>query len=224
MPVAIIPAAIAAFQIGKGIIDEKNAKKDEKDRLAKIKPYETPQEVYDVLNATQANAQTGFDATSLQFLTDQTDQAFASSLGIAERLGSDPNTLSTIFSQKIDALKGVSAQNHQMQMQNFNAYLSALNAVGAGDAAEQKSAQDQLKDQLQKIGVDKQVATQQISAGLNTGMAAYSNYQMGKLYGTGTTGTTGATTANSDVFKGYGSDYAAMVAEQNARNTRGFNP
>lgn len=182
MPVAIIPAALAAFQIGKGIVDSNNAKKAAKAAQAQIKPYKTPQEVYDVLNATQYNAQSGFDASTLDYLTNQTDSAFAGSLSTAERLGSDPNALSAIFGQKINGIMQVSAQNHQLQTQNFSAYINALNAVGASDAAQQKSIQDQLKDQLQKIAIDKQMATQQISAGINTGISALSNNEMLKLY------------------------------------------
>jgi hypothetical protein len=182
MPVAIIPAAIAAFQVGKGLVDEHNAKQAAKAAQAQIKPYKTPQEVYDVLNATKYNAQSGFDTQTLDYLTNQTDSAFASSLGTAEMLGADPNALSAIFGQKINGIMQISAQNHQLQTQNFSAYLNALNAVGAGNAAEQKSVQDQLKDQLQKIGIDKAVSTQQISAGLNTALSTISNAEMMKLY------------------------------------------
>lgn len=182
MPVALIPAALAAFQIGKGIVDTNNAKDDAKEAQRQIKPYKTPQEVIDVLNATQYNATSGFDASTLDYLTNQTDNAFAGSLSTAEKLGADPNALSAIFGQKINGIMQVSAQNHQLQTQNFSTYLNALNAVGASDAAEQKSVQDQLKDQLQKIAVDKQVASQQISQGLNTGVTAWSNYEIAKLY------------------------------------------
>lgn len=182
MPVALIPAALAAFQIGKGIVDSNNAKKDAREAQARIKPYKTPQEVYDVLNATKYNAQSGFDPQTLDYLTNQTDSAFSGSLSTAEKLGADPNALSAIFGQKINGIMQIGAENHQIQMQNFSAYINALNAVGAGNAAEQKSVQDQLKDQLQKISIDKQIATQQISAGINTGLSTLSNYQMGQLY------------------------------------------
>lgn len=184
MPVAIIPAALAAFQIGKGIVDSNNAKKAAKEAQAQIKPYKTPQEVIDVLNATKYNAQSGFDPQTLSFLTDQSNNAFAGTLGTVQRLGGDPNALSYIFGQQVDNLKQISAQNHQQQMANFSAYINAENAMAANDAAQQKSVQDQLKDQLQKIAIDKQVATQQISSGINTGLSALSNYQMSKLYDT----------------------------------------
>lgn len=182
MPVAIIPAALAAFQIGKGIVDSNNAKKDAKNALGQIKPYKTPQAVLDVLQATQYNAQSGFDPTTLNYLTNQTDNAFGGSLATAERLGFDPNALSSIFGQKINGIMQIGAQNHALQMQNFSSYINALDVVSSNDAAEQKSKQDLLKDQLQKAAQEKAIATQQINAGLNTAISALSNYGTSKLF------------------------------------------
>lgn len=192
-----VSAAIAVGGAVYGGIKANKASKDAKPAQAKIKPYQTPKEVFEVLQATQANAQTGFDATTLDYLTNQTDQAFAGSLGVAQRLGSDPNALSAVFGQKINGIMQIGAQNHQLQMQNFSAYLNAQNAVAAGDAAEQKSAQDQLKDQLQKIAIDKQMATAQISNSINTGISAYSNYKIGQLYNTPNANTSVPQTTNS---------------------------
>lgn len=182
MSSAIIGVGLAAASIGYGIVKDVNANKANKAAQAKIKPYQTPQEVYDVLNATQANAGSGFGSTTLDYLTNQSDNAFAGSLGTAQRLGADANALSAIFGQKIDGIMQVGAQNHQLQMQNFSAYINALNATGANSAAEQKSQQDLLKDQLQKIANDKAIAAGQISQGINTGLATLSNAEMMKLY------------------------------------------
>jgi len=175
-------AAVAVGTTVYGAVKADKASKDAKKAQAKIKPYKTPKEVYDVLNATQANASTGFDAATLDYLTKQTDNSFAGALSTAQQLGADPNALSAIFGQKVDGIMQIGAQNHQLQMANFSAYLNAKNAISAGDAAEQKSVQDQLKDQLQKIAIDKQNATAQISQGINTGISAAAMYGMGQLY------------------------------------------
>lgn len=185
MSSAIVGVGLAAVSVGLGVAKEIKASKANKAAQGKIEPYQTPQEVYDVLNATEANATSGFDANTLNYLTNQTDNAFAGSLATAERLGADPNALSAIFGQKINGIMEIGAQNHQLQMQNFSAYLNALNAVGSNDAAEQKSKQDQLKDQLQKISMDRQIAAGQISQGINTGISTLSNAQMMKLYANG---------------------------------------
>ncbi len=182
MSSAVIGVGLAAVSLGYGVSKDIKANNADKAAKAQIKPYKTPQEVIGVLNATQANAQSGFDATTLDYLTNQTDQAFAGSLGTAQRLGLDQNAMSAIFGQKVDAIKGIASQNHALQMTNFNAYISAENAMAANDAAELKSAQDQLKDQLQKIAIDKQVATGQISQGLNLGLQAASTYASNQLY------------------------------------------
>lgn len=177
-----VAAAVTVGGLVYGGIKSSNAKKDEKRALAKIEPYKTPKEVYDVLNATQNNAQSGFDPATLDYLTNQTDNAFAGSLSTAEKLGADPNALSAIFGQKINGIMQIGAQNHQIQMSNFSAYLNAQNAVGANSAAEQKSQQDLLKNELQRIANEKALATQQISSSLNTGVSAYSNYKIAQLY------------------------------------------
>lgn len=172
---------VGVVSIGVGAAQKIKADKAAKAAQGKIQPYKTPKEVFDVLNATQANAQSGFDQSTLGYLTGQTDQAFAGSIGSAQRLGADPNVLSSIFSQKVDSIKGIAAQDAQLQMQNFSAYLNALNATGASSAAEQKSQQDLLKDQLQKIAMDKQIASQQISQGINAGISGIANYSLGQL-------------------------------------------
>lgn len=179
---AIVGVGLAAVSIGLGVAKDVKANKANKAAQAQIKPYKTPQAVLDVLQATEANAGSGFDKTTLNYLTSQTDNAFGGSLATAERLGADPNILSSIFAQKVDAISGIAAQDHQLQMQNFSAYINALNATGANDAATQKSEQDILKDRLQKIAQDKADATAQISQGINSGIAGISNYATAKLY------------------------------------------
>lgn len=211
--------AVGAVSIGVGVVKGAKAKKEAKALNAKREAYQTPDEVVDVLNATQANAQSGYDAATLQYLTDQSDQTFSSSLGIAERLGSDPNILSNIFAQNVDNLKGIAANNHQLQLQKFNAYLSALTSVGSNKAAEQKSQQELLRDQLQQVGVDKQVASGQVSQGINSLIAGAANYGMGQLYNPD-----GTLKVKSDNSNFSNTTYAATVAQQNAQNTRGFNP
>lgn len=176
--------AVGVVGIGVGVVERSSAKKKQAAAEKKILPYKTPQEVYDVLNATKYNAQSGFDPETLNYLTNQTDNAFAGSLGNVQRLGGDPNAMSAIFNQKVNAISGIAAQDHQLQMQNFSAYINALNAVGSNDAAEQKSIQDQLKDRLQQIAIDKQVATQQISQGINSAISGAAMYGAGQLYNT----------------------------------------
>jgi hypothetical protein len=62
----------------------------------------------------------------------------------------------------------IGGQNHALRLENFNRYLGALNVVAENDAAEQKSRQDMLKDDIQAAVGDKQAGIQNIGNGLNS--------------------------------------------------------
>ena len=177
-----ISLGLGVLQTGIGIVDNINNKKKQKNLLNQLEAYKTPDEIFDILNATQNNASQGLDATTLNYLTNQTDQAFSSSIGAGTRLGADPNDLSAIFSQKVNSIMQIGAQNHQANMANFSQYLSALGLVADNKAAEFKSQQDIIKNRLQATGVNLQTATQNISGGLNTALSALSASQIGNLY------------------------------------------
>ena len=177
-----IGLGLGVLQTGIGIIDTLSNKAKQKKLLNQRKAYQTPQEVFDILNATQNSASQGLDATTLNYLTNQTDQAFSSSIGAANRLGADPNDLSAIFSQKINSIMQIGAQNHQANMADFSTYLNALGTVADNKAAEFKSQQDIIKNKLQATGVNLQTATGNISGGLNTILSTLSADQIAKLY------------------------------------------
>lgn len=177
-----IGLGLGALELGYGIIQDIGAEKRQKAALKRRKAYKTPDEIFDILNATEYNAQTGYDPITLNYLTDQTNQSFASSIGAAERLGADPNALSAIFGQNVDNIRRISADNHSLYMQNFGNYINALNTVASNDAAEQKSAQDMINDELQAAGADLKSATGNISGGINTLLATASANQISQLY------------------------------------------
>lgn len=177
-----VGAALGVIQTGYGIYQDISAKKRQKAALRKRKAYKTPDEIFDILNATEYNAQTGYDPITLNYLTDETNRSFASSISAAERLGADPNALSAIFGQNVDNIRRISSDNHALYMQNFGQYLDALSTVAANDAAEQKSQQDLIKDELQAAGADLQSATGNISGGINTLLATMSADEISQLY------------------------------------------
>lgn len=173
---------LGLLQTGIGIVGDITNKARQKKYLGQLKAYKTPQEVFDILNATQNNASQGLDPVTLNYLTNQTDQAFSSSIGAATRLGADPNDLSSIFSQKVDSIMKIGAENHQANMANFSAYLNALGTVADNRAAEFKSQQDIIKNKLQATGVNLQTATGNISGGLNTILSTLTADQIANLY------------------------------------------
>ncbi len=182
MPVALIPAIAALAQVGFGIYQSAHGEAKNKKLLAQRKAYTTPNEIADILNATASRASSGYDPGTLDYLTNQVDRGFSSSLNAATSLGADPNQLSNIFDQKIQASMKIGAENQLLNMQNFQRYLQAESVVADNSAAEQKSQQDILKDLLQSASADKAAGFQNIGSGLNAGIAAASAYGTMQLY------------------------------------------
>lgn len=173
---------LGVLQAGLGVLQSLKAKKEMKKLLAQRKAYQTPEEVFQILQATQQNAQSGFDATTLNYLTSQTDQAFSSSLGAISRLGGDPNSMSSLFGQKVNSIMKIGAENHQLQMKNFTQYLGALNSVAENRAAEWQSEENIKKDKMQAAGVNMQAGTANVSGGINTLLSTLSAEQIAELY------------------------------------------
>lgn len=177
-----VSLGLGILQTGIGIVDTISNKAKQKKYLNQLKAYKTPQEVFDIFNMAQNNASQGYDATTLNFLTNQIDQTFSSSLGTATRLGADPNDLSSIFQQKINSIMKVGSDNHLLNMQNFDAVIKAAGAVAENKAAEYKSQQDITKNKLQATGVNLATATGNISGGLNTILSTLTADQIANLY------------------------------------------
>lgn len=149
--------------------------------------YQTPEEINQILQLTENLSQQGYDPATLQYLTDQTDRSYNKALGVAERLGADPNVLAGLFDQKVNDVMRIGAENHERNMANIGKYLGALDTVAANKAAEQKSQQDIIKDELQAAGANQQAGFQNIIGGINTGLAGYNYEGIKKLFTTNQT-------------------------------------
>lgn len=177
-----IGIGLAGFQTALGLVQSISGDAKMKKLLAQRRAYVTPDEIYDILNATASRASSGYDPGTLNYLTNQTDRAFSSSINAATLLGGDPNDLSAIFDQKIQASMKIGAENQLLNMKNFERFLQAESVVAENKAAEQKSQQDIIKDKLQAAGVNKQAGLQNIGSGLNAGLAVASSYGTANLY------------------------------------------
>lgn len=218
-PLDLTPVGVAlgAVQTGYGIYESIRSKAKINKLLKKRKAYQTPQEITDILNATEYNAQQGFDSASLDYFSDQNDAAFSSSIAAAERLGSDPNLLSQIFYQNVDGIRRVTADSHRIQMEKFGQYINALGLVADNDAAEQKSQQDLLKDELQAAGAGLAAGAANVSGGVNTLLSTLSANQIGNLYNED-----GTPKTSRQRVRRNGS--AVTVAEEYNAYNRGFMP
>lgn len=165
---------VAGVGIGTTIAANARAKKLSKQR----KPYKTPEDYSKILQFTESYAQQGYDPVTLNYLTNQTDRTFDKTISTATQLGADPNDLSALFDQKMQAIFKIGAENHSLNMDNFSKYLSAIDIMGQNKAAEQLSIDNILKDRLQAAGGQKKQGMDLVNAGLSI----YSSNQTSKLY------------------------------------------
>ena len=175
-------AALAAAQLVLGTIQAISGASRAKRLMQQRSAYKTPEEYFKILNLTKSMASQGFDAFSLNYMTNQTDRAFSSGLGTATRLGANPNDLSSMFDEKMQAVMKIGAENHALNMENIGKYLTAVDTIGQNKAAEWKSQQDIIKDKLQSAVADKQAGTQNIFNSFNSALSAYSSDKTGNLY------------------------------------------
>lgn len=173
---------IAGAQTALGIVQAISGGKRAKRLLAQRKAYQTPEEIFKILNATESNASSGYGPETLSYLTGQVERALGGSLKTAERLGGDPNILSALLDRSIQSSFKIGAENQIENMKKFQNYISSLNLVAENNAAEQKSQQDLIKDQLQAAGASQQAGLQNIGSGLNTALATASAIDTSKLY------------------------------------------
>lgn len=177
-PTLILAAAQAALGAGQMITGAGRAKRLMQQRTA----YKTPEEYFKILQATQSMASSGFDAFTLNYLTNQTDRAFSQQLGVAERLGANPNDLSALFDQKLQGVMKIGAQNHALNMANIEKFFTAMDVIGQNKAAEWKSQQDIIKDQLQSAAEDKKAGLQNMFGSFNAAISSWASDKTMDLY------------------------------------------
>jgi hypothetical protein len=179
----------AAITVGGGLIQsliggigQGKANKKLKKLFKQREAYSTPQEVFDILNSTQYQAQSGFDASTLEYLTNQNDRGFATQTGTALRLGADPNMISGLDDKYLQNLMRIGSEDASLQLQNFDKFLNAKQLVADNKTAEWQSREDILKDQIQSVSGKAAAGAQNVSSGLNLVTQGISNYGTSRLY------------------------------------------
>lgn len=181
----VVGGASLAYGAYKDIKGSSDAKKQqaESDRLfAARKPYKTPKEVMDVFNQTQYNAQTGYDPTTLDYLTSQTGNATNAALDTSKFLGGDPNSFASILDQNFQQIFKIGSENNLVKMKKFDALLGATNLVIGNKDAEFASQDNLLKDQLQASALKTQVDRQNQQNGLNLAISGASTIASSGLF------------------------------------------
>lgn len=177
-----VGAGLAVAQGAFGIVQTISAAAKMKKLLAQRTTYKTPKEYYEILQATQNMAQQGYDPNTLNYLTNQTDRAFSSTVGAATRLGANPNNLSALFDQKMQQVMKIGAENHELNMKNLSMFLGAKDTIGQNMIAEWRSREDLIKDKMQAAGADKQAGLQNIGSAANAGISLASSSATSNLY------------------------------------------
>ena len=184
------------------------AKKEVKNALGKRVAYQTPDEVFKILNATENRSQG--DTLTRDYQTNQLDTSFANALDSTNLLGGDPNAAAALFGQKMQGIMQIGQQFHASNMEAFGKYLGALDMVAQNRAAEQGSQQNIVKDEIQAAVAEKAAANQTTNNGLNTLIGGISAYDTMQLYKTKKTAPpTGYTTIGGSGGSGGGVQGAA---------------
>lgn len=191
MPVTagIIGAGAGLIQTAIGAIGQGKANKKLKKLFKQRTSYETPQDIFDVLNSTQNRAQSGYDSQTLDYLTNSADRGFATQTGTALRLGADPNTISGLDDKYLQDIMRIGSDNATLQLQNFDKFLNAKTLVAENKTAEWQSREDLLKDQIQAVAGQAAAGAQNVNSGINTVVQAGSNLASSQLFKPTTTNT-----------------------------------
>lgn len=165
-----------------GAIKKGKAEREMQKLLAERKAYQTPEEVFMQLQATQQKAGQGMGADVLNYLTTGANRDFSSGVGAATRLGGNANDLAALFDKRIMASMGIAGQNQAQKMANFSQYLGALGTMAENRTAEWQSQENILKDRIQAVSGQGADATRNIQGGLNTVLGGVSAAGMSNLY------------------------------------------
>lgn len=118
--------------------------------------FQTPSEIFDIVNAQESNAASGFSPETLQYLTMGANTGLASTLGSATRLGGDPNNFSSILDTYSRGIFSIGKENELVKMKKFDGLMNALQLLASNKEAEWLSEENLIKDQMaaeaQKIG------------------------------------------------------------------------
>lgn len=182
--VGLVSVGVGAYQGIKGASDAKKAQKESNRLFSERKPYKTPTEVLDIFNQAQYNAQTGFDPTTMDYLTSQTQNSLNSTLSTAKQLGGDPNNFSSLLDQSFQQIFKIGSENNLLKMKKFDSLLNATQLLIGNKDAEFASQDNLLKDQLQAAAQRTQVGRANEQSGINLAINGVSAFASSELFKT----------------------------------------
>lgn len=180
-----VPGLGAVAGVVQSLIEGGKAKKAnrELDSLFKQrKKYQTPKEVFDILNLTTSNAAQGFSDETNAYLTGQAGAGLSGALGTAGRLGADPNQLSSLLDSYYGDIFRIGNENELVKMKKFDSLTNAINLVGENKSAEWQSEDNLLKDRMQAVASRVGKAEIGLNSGLNLAFQSLVNFGSMGLY------------------------------------------
>lgn len=162
---------------------EKRANRELKNLFSKRKAFETPEEIFDMLNLSQFNAAQGFSDETMSYLTGQAGAGLVGGLGTASRLGADPNQLAGLIDNYYQDIFKVGAENELTKMKKFDSFTNALGLVAQNAEAEWQSQDNLIKDQMQAVASRVGAANQGQQSGLNLTLSSLAALATNNLYG-----------------------------------------
>lgn len=144
--------------------------------------YRTQDEVFDAFNLATNQAQTGYDAGTMKYLTSQNDRALSGSLGALTRLGGDPNDVASIFDASMQNIMRIGAEDQALRMQKLNKVFEGLQGIAQGKDAEYTSRETLLKDKMAMEAQKVEAGMKNLQSGLQLGLNALANKEAEELY------------------------------------------
>ena len=184
---ALVQAGVGVIQAGIGIGQSISGNKRLKRLLQQREDYKTPDEVADAFQIAQQQAQQGYGAETLAYLTKNTNNALTSSLDSAARMGGNPNDIAAIFSRNVDSIMATAGQSELKRVQNFDKLYTTLQGVVQGQDAEFADRRAKQDDMQAAAAMKVKAGNANLQSGINGIMGGISNGAMGNL-GKGGTG------------------------------------
>lgn len=169
-----------------GFIQTSRANKNLNKLFKRRRAYQTPDEIFDILNMATSNASAGYSPETLDYLTSGANTALSASLGTASRLGADPNALGGLLDQYSRDIFKIGGENELVKMRKFDGVMNAMQLVAQNKEAEQISRDNLIKDQMQAEAQKLAAGNQNIQSGLNLITNSASSAATSGLYGNNT--------------------------------------
>lgn len=188
-----VGSVLGAVQGIAGLIEAGKDKRELNRLFKQRKALKTPAEIFDIVSAQQMNTESGYSPQTLEYLSGKANTGLSSTLGAATKLGADPNQLSGILDSYFKDIFKIGGENELVKMKKFDGFLNALQLLSQNKEAEQISADNLIKDQMQAVASRLAKDEKNIQSGGNLFLNGISGLAGTNMYGRGSANSGSAT-------------------------------